>query len=72
MRFTTSPLPSQMHKMVHGQITIQPSRSLVIDLREGERRRGQKGDEVLVVNADGGMVRTLVYIIDQCVNFRNM
>lgn len=56
MPFTTSPLNQQTHKLLNGQLTILPSRSLLIDLREGERRRGNKGDEVLLINAEGSQV----------------
>jgi hypothetical protein len=47
---------SQSHKSMHGSITVLPSRSLLIDFREGERRRGHKGDEVLLVSEDSLMV----------------
>ncbi|KAJ7254400.1 kinase-like domain-containing protein [Mycena haematopus] len=51
--FTTELLTPEIHKTVHGQITVLPSYSLLVDLREGERRRGQKGTEVLVINSHG-------------------
>ncbi|KAJ7175802.1 kinase-like domain-containing protein [Mycena filopes] len=51
--FTTALLSPEMHKTVHGQISVLPSLSLLVDLREGERRRGQKGAEVLVINSQG-------------------
>ncbi|KAF8208882.1 hypothetical protein K438DRAFT_1961430 [Mycena galopus ATCC 62051] len=51
--FTTELLSAEIHKTVHGQITVLPSYSLLVDLREGERRRGQKGTEVLVINSQG-------------------
>ncbi|KAJ7670277.1 kinase-like domain-containing protein [Mycena rosella] len=51
--FTTALLSPETHKTVHGQITILPSCSLLVDLREGERRRGQKGAEVLLLDAQG-------------------
>ena len=50
-------LPPQTHKLVHGQLTILQSRSFLIDFREGERRKGNKGREVLLINADGSQVR---------------
>ncbi|KAF7365273.1 Protein kinase domain-containing protein [Mycena venus] len=50
---TTALLSPEIHKTVHGQITVLPSCSLLVDLREGERRRGQKGTEVLVINSEG-------------------
>ncbi|KAJ7459804.1 kinase-like domain-containing protein [Mycena latifolia] len=51
--FTTALLSPEVHKTVHGQITVFPSCSLLVDLREGERRRGQKGAEVLLINSQG-------------------
>ncbi|KAJ3730998.1 kinase-like domain-containing protein [Lentinula guzmanii] len=51
--FNTSMLSAQAHKTVSGQITILPSRSLLVDFREGERRRGNPGTEVFVVSPDG-------------------
>jgi polo-like kinase 4 len=56
LQFTTSFLGPQTHKTTHGQVTILPSRSLLVDFREGERRRGSKGDEVLVVDPSGAEV----------------
>ncbi|KAF9077553.1 kinase-like domain-containing protein [Rhodocollybia butyracea] len=60
---TTRPLPlntsllsARVHKTVNGQITILPSRSLLVDFREGERRRGKPGTEVFVVNHEGNEV----------------
>ncbi|KAJ7644083.1 kinase-like domain-containing protein [Roridomyces roridus] len=51
--FTTMLLAPEVHKTVHGQVTILPSHSLLVDLREGERRRGQKGVEVLLISPSG-------------------
>ncbi|KAJ7134560.1 kinase-like domain-containing protein [Mycena epipterygia] len=51
--FTTDLLSPEIHKTVHGQITVLPSCSLLVDLREGERRRGQKGTEVLLIDPQG-------------------
>ncbi|KAL6304318.1 kinase-like domain-containing protein [Sparassis latifolia] len=51
--FTTSYLAPQTHKIAHGQLVVLPSLSLLVDLREGERRKGRKGDEVLVISSDG-------------------
>lgn len=53
---TTSYLTSQTHKVSRGQVTILPSLSLLIDFREGERRSGRKGVEVLCVSSDGRKV----------------
>jgi polo-like kinase 4 len=54
--FTTDLLAPRMHKAAYGQITILPSCSLLVDIREGQRRRGEKGDEVAVIGADGSKV----------------
>ncbi|KAF7291587.1 Protein kinase domain-containing protein [Mycena chlorophos] len=51
--FTTALLTPESHKTVHGHITVLPSRSLLVDFREAERRRGQKGNEVLVIDPHG-------------------
>nr|GAT58797.1 predicted protein [Mycena chlorophos] len=51
--FTTALLTPESHKIVHGHITVLPSRSLLVDFREAERRRGQKGNEVLVIDPHG-------------------
>jgi len=53
LQLTTYLLRPQTQKTVHGQITILPSRSLLVDFREGERRRGKGGDEVLVIDPSG-------------------
>ncbi|KAI0250743.1 hypothetical protein BJV78DRAFT_1154864 [Lactifluus subvellereus] len=45
---STSLLPPKTHKLAHGQLVILPSRSVLVDFREGERRKGGKGDEVMV------------------------
>lgn len=61
---TTRPVPlnttylvPQTRKVVKGQLTILPSRSLLVDFREGDRRKGQKGNEVLLICPDGLEVR---------------
>ncbi|KZP33580.1 kinase-like protein [Athelia psychrophila] len=53
---SVSSLRPQTHKIAHGQLTILQSRSLLIDFREGERRKGNKGREVLLVNMDGSQI----------------
>ncbi|KAK1231709.1 hypothetical protein PQX77_005195 [Marasmius sp. AFHP31] len=57
--FTTTLLSPRVHKTVNGQITILPCRSVVVDFREGERRRGGKGKggEVMVVSEMGREVK---------------
>jgi hypothetical protein len=52
----TRHLAPRTHKLTSGSITVLPSKSLLVDLREGERRKGKKGDEVLVISADGHRV----------------
>ncbi|KIY71560.1 hypothetical protein CYLTODRAFT_441216 [Cylindrobasidium torrendii FP15055 ss-10] len=47
--FDTNGLPPRTHKTVQGQLTILPSSSLLVDFREGERRRGNSGDQVFIV-----------------------
>ncbi|KAJ7069839.1 kinase-like domain-containing protein [Mycena amicta] len=51
--FTTDSLTPESHKTAHGNVTILPSRSLLVDFREAERRRGQKGTEVLLIDSQG-------------------
>lgn len=50
---STSLLSPKTHKLAHGQLVILPSRSVLVDFREGERRKGRKGDEVMVVSPIG-------------------
>lgn len=56
LQLNMSPLRPQTQKTVHGQVTILPSLSLLVDFREGERRKGRRGDEVFVVDPDGSTV----------------
>ncbi|CAL1713208.1 unnamed protein product [Somion occarium] len=46
----------QTHKLAQGQITVLPSLALLVDFREGERRKGRKGVEVLVISPDGDKI----------------
>jgi hypothetical protein len=55
-RMTTSPLKPQTHRVSHGKLSIRANHDLLIDFREGERRRGKRGDSVLVMSADGSTV----------------
>lgn len=55
-------LVPQAHKVAKGQITVLPSRSLLVDFREGERRNGRQGTEVLVINDCGVEVRSLARV----------
>lgn len=57
---TTSLLKPKTHKVSQGQVVVLPSKSLLVDFREGERRKGRKGNEVLVISADGQQVRCRV------------
>ena len=55
---STSLLSSKTHKLAHGQLVILPSRSVLVDFREGERKKGRKGDEVMVVSPIGDQVKS--------------
>ena len=56
---STSLLPPKTHKLAGGQLAILPSRSVLVDFREGERRTGRKGDEVMVVSPNGDQVKAV-------------
>jgi polo-like kinase 4 len=60
-QFNTLGLDSQTHKTAYGQVTILPSHALLVDFRESQRRKGFKGDEVIVIDSDGSLV--WVYVI---------
>jgi hypothetical protein len=53
---STSLLPPKTHKLAGGQLAILPSHSVLVDFREGERRKGRKGEEVIVVSPNGDQV----------------
>lgn len=53
----SSPLGPRVYTTVHGTISILKSKFILVDLREGERRRGKVGDTVLEVAPDGLMAR---------------
>ena len=53
---STSLLSPKTHKLAGGQLAILPSRSVLVDFREGERRKGRKGEEVMVVSLNGDQV----------------
>jgi hypothetical protein len=67
--FTTALVPPQTHKSSHGSVTVLPSFCLLVDFREGTRRRGDKGDEVLIVSADGLQVCLAVVTSPICLIF---
>ena len=54
--FNTRLLKPQTHKVSRGQLVVLPSGSLLVDFREGERRKGRGGKEVFVVLTDGANV----------------
>lgn len=56
----TTCLISKTHKLTNGNMTVLPSRSLLVDFREGERRKGRKGNQVLVISSDGQTVRHML------------
>lgn len=58
----TAYLSPKMHKLTSGNVTVLPSKALLVDFREGERRKGRKGDRVLVISSDGGTVRLRFYL----------
>jgi hypothetical protein len=43
-------------RTAHGVITLQKSGSIIVDLREGERLKGRKGDTILRIRSDGRQV----------------
>lgn len=53
---STSLLAPKTHKLAGGQLAILPSRSVLVDFREGERRKGKKGEEVMVVSPNGDQI----------------
>lgn len=55
--FDTTFLPPQTHKVARGQLVVLPSRTLLVDFREGERRQGRQGVEVLTISPDGREVK---------------
>ena len=59
---TTRFLKPQTYKVSRGQLVVLPSGSLLVDFREGERRKGRSGKEVLIVTSDGSRVRWLASI----------
>ncbi|KAG8803824.1 hypothetical protein FRC16_002681 [Serendipita sp. 398] len=52
-RLCAGPLPPQALRTPHGTIMIQRNGKVVVDLREGERARGRKGEKVLAISSDG-------------------
>jgi hypothetical protein len=54
---TAGRLPPQILRTQHGTINVRSSGSIIVDLREGERMKGRKGDFVLEVSSDGQNVR---------------
>ncbi|KAF8809558.1 kinase-like protein [Phlegmacium glaucopus] len=46
-------LAQKTHKFASGTLTILPSHSLLVDFRENQRRRGLRGDEVLLIDPTG-------------------
>lgn len=57
---STSLLAPKTHKLAGGQLAILPSRSVLVDFREGERRKGRKGEEVMVVSPNGDQVSSFL------------
>jgi len=61
--FDTSFLPPQTHKVGRGQLVVLPSRTLLVDFREGERRQGRQGIEVFTIGPDGEEVLIISHIL---------
>ena len=61
--FNTSFLPPQTHKVARGQLVILPSKTLLVDFREGERRQGRQGVEVLTISPSGEEVRIIPHVL---------
>lgn len=61
--FSTFFLPPQTHKVARGQLVILPSRTLLVDFREGERRQGRQGIEVLTISPNGEEVQSFLHIL---------
>ena len=59
---STSLLAPKTHKLAGGQLAILPSRSVLVDFREGERRKGRKGEEVMVVSPNGDQVNLFLHL----------
>lgn len=54
---TTNQMTVKTYKTAQGQVVVLPSRSLLVDFRERDRRNGNAGDEVLIISADGVRVQ---------------
>ncbi|KAF8526157.1 kinase-like domain-containing protein [Gautieria morchelliformis] len=52
-----TPLLPQTYKVAHGQLVILPSLNILVDLREGDRRAGSRGNRVLCVSPDGQEIK---------------
>ncbi|KAM5531276.1 hypothetical protein V8D89_015077 [Ganoderma adspersum] len=55
-KVTTLRLKPQTHKLSRGQLVVLPSKALLVDFRESERRKGYEGKQVLVINTNGDTV----------------
>ena len=56
---TTNQMTVKTYKTAQGQVVVLPSRSLLVDFRERDRRNGNAGDEVLIISADGVRVTSV-------------
>ena len=63
----TSFVPPQTHKVSRGQLVVLPSRSLLVDFREGERKQGRQGVEVLTISPNGEEVQALPRVLVMCI-----
>lgn len=55
-KVATLRLKPQTYKLSRGQLVVLPSKALLVDFRESERRKGHEGKQVLVVDANGDTV----------------
>jgi hypothetical protein len=56
-------LAPKTHKLANGNLTILPSHSLLVDFRENRRRRGLRGDEVLLISPTGTSVSLSAFFL---------
>ena len=61
--FDSAFLLPQTHKVARGQLVVLPSRALLVDFREGERRQGRQGVEVLTISPNGEEVWVFPYVL---------
>ncbi|KAI1794204.1 kinase-like domain-containing protein [Ganoderma leucocontextum] len=55
-KFATRRLKPRTHKLSRGQLVVLPSKALLADFRESERRKGHEGKQVIMISPDGDTV----------------